>query len=108
MTTNEAFGEIHDHIIAKIKAQCAIEGNKQKAVVIASDIIAYANTISDSFADDGRISEEEEAKIDGAFRVILEKNVPKVGGIGVSFAWNGILWWKGIKHYLNKWFNLGL
>lgn len=108
MTTNEAFSEIHDRIIAKVKEQCAVDGNKQKAVAIANDIIAYANTISDAFADDGRISEEEEAKIDGAFRVILENNVPKVGGIGVSLAWNGILWWKGIKYYLNKWFNLGL
>lgn len=108
MTTNEIYGEIHDHIIIKVKEQCAIDGNKQKAVAIANDIMDYAKALCDAFADDGHISEEEEAKIDGAFRIILEKNVPKVDGIGVSLAWNGILWWKGIKHYLNKWFNLGL
>lgn len=108
MTTNEVFSEIHDHIIAKVKAQCAVDGNNKKAIALADNLMAYAKTISGAFADDGRINEEEEAKIDGAFRVLLDRNVPKTSGIGVSIAWNGILWWKGIKHYLNKWFNLGL
>ena len=112
MTTNEICGEIHDHIIIKVKEQCSIDGNNKKAIALADDLMAYAKTISEAFADDGRISDIEEAKIDGAFRIFLDKNVPTVGGMGVSLAWNGInliVWsFKGIKHYLNKWFNLGL
>ena len=46
------------------------------------------------------------------FGATVDKWVPKQSGVGVSLLWNGFslfgIGWKGLKHYLEKWFDLEL
>ena len=79
--------------------------------------IAYGQQWAESFADDGRLTNDECVKIKDAFDEVLDRYVPSLENPAVSVAYNGVDNWflrlvgirfEGIKHYLNSWFGLSL
>jgi len=120
MNSNTALKEIHLAVVDKVAERCAVEGNTRAVVEIGNDIIAYGQEWTKAIGDDGRISEEEKAKIHARFCEILDKRVPVIDGAAVDLVYNGIdgiaakflgwfgVRWTGLKGYLNKWFGLDL
>lgn len=117
MKTNEVLSNIHGAAVKKAAAQCAVEGDALRAIEISNAIIAYGQQWAESFADDGKLSDAECAKIQAAFDAMLDKYVPSLDNPAVSIAYEGMsgwflklfgIEWKGIRYYLNQWFGLGL
>lgn len=112
MTSNEIIKQVHRAAVEKAAAKCALEGGNKTAVEIGNAIIAYGKQWTEGLANDGKIDKSEVDGICAEFDKIIETHVPSVDGMSVGIAYNGFsilgLGFKGIKHYLNKWFNLGL
>ena len=110
MTSNRIIKLVHRAAVEKAAAKCALEGGNKTAVEIGNAIIAYGKQWTEGLANDGKIDQTEVDGICDEFDKIIEAHVPSVGGWSVGIAYYGfsILGFKGIKHYLNKWFNLGL
>ena len=112
MESNDIIKKIHREAVRKVAAKCAVEGGGKTAVEIGNAIIAYGKTWTEGLANDGVIDEEEIANTCAVFDALVDKNIPNIDGVGVSVAYNGFtifgFGFKGIKHYLNKWFGLGL
>lgn len=112
MNTNEILKEVHAALVEKAKARIAIEGKAKVAAEIGNAIIDYGKLWSKGLADDGVLSDEECEKIKTKFAALADAHIPSYDGTGVKIAWSGLslfgIGWKGLKHYLAKWFKLDL
>lgn len=112
MTTNEILKEIHAALVEKAAQRIAIEGKAKVAAEIGNAIIDYGKLWTKGLSNDGKLSGDETEKITGKFDALIDEHVPAYSGSGVGIAWNGLsffgLGWKGLKHYLAKWFKLDL
>ena len=112
MESNEILKQIHAAAVAKAAEKCRVEGSAKTAIEIGREIVAYGQSWIDAFADDGTISGEEATRINAAFGGLVDKRIPNVSGTTVGIAWNGLsffgIGWKGVKHYINKWFGFAL
>lgn len=112
MNTNEILKEIHGALVEKAKARIAIEGKAKVAAEIGNAVILYGKLWTEGLADDGTLSDEEAAKIKTMFAALADTHIPSYDGTGVKIAWGGLslfgIGWKGLKHYLAKWFKLDL
>ena len=112
MTTNDILKEVHAAMVTKVAERCKTGDKGKIAAEIGTAIIDYGKTWTEGIADDGELSSEERMRICAKFAEIIDAKVPAADGLGVSAAYNGItffgLGFKGIKYYLNTWFNLGL
>ena len=112
MNTNDILREIHAALVEKAKERIAIEGKAKVAAEIGNAIIDYGKLWTEGLADDGKLSIDECLKIKQRFDGLVCTHVPAYSGSGVGIAWNGLsflgLGWKGLKHYLAKWFKLDL
>ena len=112
MNSNDIIKQVHRAAVEKAAERCVVEGNSKTAVEIGNAIIAYGKQWTEGLANDGKIDKSEVDGICAEFDKIIETHVPSVDGMSVGIAYNGFsilgLGFKGIKHYLNKWFNLGL
>lgn len=113
MDTNDCIKQIHAALVAKAKAQCAVEGNNKLALEISGKVAEYGSAWAASFGNDGKLDDDEERALNAKFNALVDTYLPKKDGILVEKAWNGfsILFvnvFKGVKNYLNEWFKLGL
>jgi len=111
MTTNDIIKKVYAAVVKKA-AQKSIEDQSTKVALEAGgDVAAIGQTWISSFKD-GNIDDAEEANLNSVFGATVDKWVPMQEGIGVSLLWNGFsllgFGWKGLRHYLEKWFGLDL
>lgn len=113
MDTNECLKQIHAALVAKVKERCEVSGNNQLALEISSKVAEYGSSWAAGFGNDGKIDDEEERVLNAKFNALVDTYLPKKDGILVNKAWNGFSFcfvkvFKGVKAYLNDWFDLGL
>lgn len=112
MTLKEILKEVYAGFVAK--AQKDVEAG-EKAIEIASvgnDVIAVGKTWTEAIGDDGKISDAEAKKMNDVFGDVVDRRCPDVSGAALTFVYNGFtvfgIGFKGLKHYLNKWFGIDL
>lgn len=113
MNTNDCIKQVHAALVAKAKVKCAIEGNNKLALEVSGKVAEYGAAWAAAFGDDGKLDDDEERMLTAKFNAIIDAYVPAFDDPIVESAWDGfsILFvnvFKGVKHYLNKWFALGL
>lgn len=113
MNTNDGIKQIHAALVAKAKARCAIAGNNKLALEIGAQIAEYGSAWAASFANDGKLDDDEERLLVAKFNALIDSYVPSKSGVLVDKAWNGfsiffVNVFKGVKNYLNEWFGLEL
>lgn len=112
MNSNKVIKQIHLAAVRKTAENIALTGNKQKAAAVGNAFVRYGQLWTNGLANDGRIDEREVAAIAAEFDALVDAHIPAVDSVAVGFAYDGVsifgLGWKGVKHYLNKWFRLGL
>ena len=112
MNSNDIIKDIYAAILKKQKKHCIEDGTAKTAVDLGNDVIEVGKTWTDSFANDGKIDDAEEAKMNEVFAAKTDKWIPNVSGVVVSMLYNGVTFfgigWKGLKYYLNKMWDLGL
>lgn len=110
MDTNDILQDIHNELIAKLKAKCKVDGNAKAAILVGRDLAYYGNKLMGSFADDGTISDAEESEICATFSAKVLVHIPAASGGGVKIAWQGFtifgIGWVGLKAKLGEWFGL--
>lgn len=109
MTTRDIVKKVYAAFVKKAAERSFEDKNTKVALEIGGDVAAVGQTWIDSFKD-GNINVTEEQNLNAVFGSAVDRWVPEQGGIGVSLLWNGIsifgFGWKGLKHYLEKWFGL--
>ena len=112
MNSNDIIKQVYATIIKKQKTHCIEDGTAKTAVELGNDLIEVGQTWTNSFSNDGKIDDDEEKKMLEVFNAKVDKWIPNVSGVAVSLAYNGITFfgvgWKGLKYYLNKFWDLGL
>lgn len=112
MNSNKVVKDIHRSAVCKIADNIALTGNTQLAVEIGNAIIKYGQKWTAGLANDGRIDDDEIIGICSEFNALIDEHVPAVDNAAVGIVYNGIsflgIGWKGLKHYLSKWFGLSL
>ena len=112
MNSNDIIKKIYAAAITKQKKHCIEDGTAKTAVEIGNDVIEVGQTWTSAFQNDGKIDDDEEKKMNEVFGAKVDKWVPKVSGVAVTFMYEGITFfgigWKGLKYYLNKFWDLGL
>lgn len=112
MTVKQICKEVYAAFVKKAKADIAAGEKATLAVDVGNDIIGIGQSWTGSIGDDGKISDDEETKMNEVFGSVIDKRVPDVSGAAVTFVYEGFtifgLGFKGVKFYLNKWFDLGL
>ena len=111
MSTNDIIKKIYAALVKKAAKKSFEDNNTKVALEVGGDVAAIGQTWIASFKD-GNIDATEEKNLNDTFGATVDKWVPKQDGIGVSLLWNGFslfgIGWKGLKHYLEKWFDLEL
>lgn len=111
MSTNDIIKKIYAAAVKKAAKKSFEDKNTKVALEVGGDVAAIGQTWIASFKD-GNIDATEEQNLNAVFGATVDKWVPKQDGIGVNLLWNGFslfgLGWKGLKYYLEKWFNLEL
>ena len=111
MSTNDIIKKIYAAAVKKAAKKSFEDQNTKVALEAGGDVAAIGQTWIASFKD-GNIDATEEQNLNAVFGATVDKWVPKQDGIGVNLLWNGFslfgLGWKGLKHYLEKWFDLEL
>ena len=111
MSTNDIIKKIYAAAVKKAAKKSFEDKNTKVALEVGGDVAAIGQTWIASFKD-GNIDATEEKNLNDTFGATVDKWVPKQDGIGVNLLWNGFslfgLGWKGLKHYLEKWFDLEL
>ena len=112
MSSNDLIKQVYSKIIEKQKKHCVDDGTAKTANEVGNDVIEVGQTWTSAFQGDGKIDDAEEEKMKSVFNAKVDKWIPNVSGLVVKFAWEGITFfgigWKGLKHYLNKFWDLGL
>ena len=113
MSTNDCLKEIHAALVAKVKARAAVEGNNKLALAISGEVAAYGSALAAAFGNDGKLDDAEERDLNARFAALVDAHLPARDGTLVDKAWNGfsicfVTVFKGVKAYLNQWFDLGL
>lgn len=110
MTSNQKLKDIYAAIVAKAQSKIAAGEKATLATDVGNDIITVGQSWTKSLGDDGKISDGEAASMNAAFAAVVDKRIPDVEI--PSILWDGltIFGWgfKGLRFYLNKWFDLGL
>ena len=111
MNSNDIVKKIYAAVVKKAAKKSFEDNNTKVALEVGGDGAAVGQTWIASFKD-GNIDATEEENLNAVFGATVDKWVPKQEGIGVSRLWNGLslfgLGWKGLKHYLEKWFDLDI
>lgn len=111
MNSNDIIKKIYAAIVKKAAQKSFEDKNTKVALEVGGDVAAVGQTWIASFKD-GYIDTTEEKNLNAVFGATVDKWIPEQGGLGVSLLWNGFslfgLGWKGLKHYLEKWFGLEL
>ena len=111
MSTNDIIKKIYAALVKKAAKKSFEDKNTKVALEVGGDVAAIGQTWIASFKD-GNIDATEEQNLNAVFGATVDKWVPKQDGIGVNLLWNGFslfgLGWKGLKYYLEKWFDLEL
>jgi len=111
MSTNDIIKKIYAAAVKKAAKKSFEDKNTKVALEVGGDVAAIGQTWIASFKD-GNIDATEEQNLNAVFGATVDKWVPQQSGIGVNLLWNGFslfgLGWKGLKHYLEKWFDLEL
>ena len=111
MNSNDIIKKIYAAAVKKASKKSFEDKNTKVALEVGGDVAAIGQTWIASFKD-GNIDATEEENLNVVFGATVDKWVPKQEGIGVSLLWNGFslfgLGWKGLKHYLEKWFDLDI
>ena len=111
MSTNDIIKKIYAAAVKKATQKSFEDKNTKVALEVGGDVAAIGQTWIASFKD-GNIDSTEEQNLNAVFGATVDKWVPKQDGIGVNLLWNGFslfgLGWKGLKYYLEKWFDLEL
>lgn len=111
MSTNDIIKKIYAAAVKKAAKKSFEDKNTKVALEVGGDVAAIGQTWIASFKD-GNIDATEKQNLNAVFGATVDKWVPKQDGIGVNLLWNGFslfgLGWKGLKYYLEKWFNLEL
>ncbi len=111
MSTNDIIKKIYAAAVKKAAKKSFEDKNTKVALEVGGDVAAIGQTWIASFKD-GNIDATEEQNLNAVFGATVDKWVPKQDGIGVNLLWNGFslfgLGWKGLKYYLEKWFDLEL
>ena len=112
MNSNDIIKTIYAAVIAKQKKHCIEEGNAKTAVELGNDLVEVGQTWTGSFSNDGKIDDDEEKKMNEVFGAKVDKWIKNVSGVAVSLAYNGVTFfgigWKGLKYYINKFWDFGL
>ena len=111
MNSNDIIKKIYAAAVKKASKKSFEDKNTKVALEVGGDVAAIGQTWIASFKD-GNIDATEEENLNAVFGATVDKWIPKQDGIGVSLLWNGFslfgLGWKGLKLYLEKWFDLDL
>ena len=111
MSTNDIIKKIYAAAVKTAAKKSFEDKNTKVALEVGGDVAAIGQTWIASFKD-GNIDATEEQNLNAVFGATVDKWVPKQDGIGVNLLWNGFslfgLGWKGLKYYLEKWFDLEL
>ena len=111
MNSNDIIKKIYAAAVKKASKKSFEDKNTKVALEVGGDVAAIGQTWIASFKD-GNIDATEEENLNAVFGATVDKWVPKQEGVGVSFLWNVFslfgLGWKGLKHYLEKWFDLDI
>jgi len=113
MTTNDCIKEIHAALVDKVAEKAEVDGSNKLAIEISGKIAEYGAEWATAFSGDGKLDAEEARRINAKFNAIIDTYLPSKDGIVVEKAWNGftlcfVTVFKGVKAYLNQWFDLGL
>ena len=112
MNSNDIIKKVYSAIIQKQKKHCIEDGTAKTAIEVGNDVVEIGQTWTNSFSNDGKIDDDEEKKMNETFASKVDKWIPNVSGVVVSVAYNGVtifgFGWKGLKYYLNKFWELGL
>ena len=112
MNSNDIIKKIYAASITKQKKHCIEDGTAKTAVEIGNDVIEVGQTWTSAFQNDGKIDDDEEKKMNEVFGAKVDKWIPNVSGVSVTFLYEGFTFfgigWKGLKYYLNKFWDLGL
>lgn len=112
MKSNDIVKKVYAAIIREAQKQVAAGQPGQVAAGIGTDVILIGQTWTTAIGDDGKVSDAEVVKMTDAFNAVVDRRIPSVENLGVTLLWRGFslfgVGWKGLRHYLNKWFGLGL
>lgn len=112
MKSNDIVKKVYAAIVRKAQSKIAAGAPGQLAADVGDDVIAVGQTWTSAIGNDGKISDEEAAKMTDVFDTVVDRRIPAVDTIAVTFLWEGFslfgIGWRGLKYYLNKWFDLGL
>ena len=111
MNSNDIIKKIYAAAVKKASKKSFEDKNTKVALEAGGDVAAIGQTWIASFKD-GNIDATEEENRNAVFGAVADKWIPKKEGVGVRLLWNGFslfgIGWKGLKHYLEKWFDLDL
>ena len=112
MTLKEIVSTVHAAFVAKAQKKVAAGESAQTFAEVGGDVVEYGGKWCAAVANDGKLDDTEVVKIRTEFDERFLKRVPEVKGIGLTLLWEGVtlfgIGFKGVKWYLNKWFELGL
>lgn len=87
MNTRDVVCDAFDSVVDGIAKRCEVDVDKKAAVEIAADVLELTNGVVAAIADDGKMDEDEKARIKAAFREKFAQRVP-----AESFWFLGTIW----------------
>lgn len=112
MNSNDIVKEVYAAFVRKAKRDITAGEKGQKAVDFGTDVIDVGRTWTGSIGDDGKISDAEEQHMNQVFGSVVDKRCKNQTGLGVKILYEGVtlfgFGFKGVRFYLNKWFDLDL
>lgn len=112
MKNSDIIKKVYAAIVRKAQKKIAAGTPGQLAADIGDEVIAVGQTWTSAIGNDGKISDAEAVKMTDVFDMVVDRRILAVENVGVTLLWEGFslfgIGWRGLKYYLNKWFDLEL
>ena len=93
MTMREMVEDAFDTTLDGLAKRCSVDGNKKAAVELSAELMELSNAVVEAIADDGKMDDDERAKIKALFREKLSQRITAESFWFLDTTWGIVKKW---------------